>query len=447
MDELVYQKSYPEFREELRSELKRTAEGFVRIGYLLKVARDTDILKTSGYSGLEDFARGEFDLEKTQVSRFIRINERFSEGGNSDRLMTGYADFGVRKLGLMLTLPDVINEELSPGYTVEEINSIKETYDEEKKVSPLEDYMEHLEAKEENDKAASLAKTDILSAAIYQIGHDSPDIFKQMYESEDLIGDTDLFSVLAPGGEATHKVRIKGVGALLITCNDKNIAVTNMRSCIKQEYGWGDANNAFNSLIDANVKVEAREAEEAWQQVYGEEYPTKAEVAPVQPKKESKVVDHIKKETKKEPQTQEISLREPILDEKAENETVKEAESRSVTLPEALEEAEKDETAKEEKEEKNEIRETEHGTEQEEPVAAVLEDYKDVTPDKVFESIERDHGKAAEIARYISNTLSYETGELDDEDIADLLERLKKLKMHLEFMKGGYEEYRKMTGA
>ena len=74
MDELVYQKSYPEFREELRSELKRTAEGFVRIGYLLKVARDTDILKTSGYSGLEDFARGEFDLDKTQVSRFIRIN-------------------------------------------------------------------------------------------------------------------------------------------------------------------------------------------------------------------------------------------------------------------------------------------------------------------------------------------------------------------------------------
>ena len=271
MDELIYQKSYTEFREELRSELKRTAEGFVRIGYLLRVARDTDILKTSGYSGLEDFARGEFDLDKTQVSRFIRINERFSEGGNSDKLMTSYADFGVRKLGLMLTLPDVINEELSPEYTVDEINSIKETYDEEKKVSPLEDYMEQQEAKAEEDKAAALAETDILSAVIYQIGHESPDLFKQMYESEDLIGDTDLFSVLAPGGEATHKVRIKGVGALLITCNDKTIAVTNMRSCVKQEYGWGDANNAFNSLIDANVKAEVREAEEAWQQVYGEE--------------------------------------------------------------------------------------------------------------------------------------------------------------------------------
>lgn len=442
MDELIYQKSYTEFREELRSELKRTAEGFVRIGYLLRVARDTDILKTSGYSGLEDFARGEFDLDKTQVSRFIRINERFSEGGNSDKLMTGYADFGVRKLGLMLTLPDVINEELSPEYTVDEINSIKETYDEEKKVSPLEDYMEQQEAKAEEDKAAALAETDILSAVIYQIGHESPDLFKQMYESEDLIGDTDLFSVLAPGGEATHKVRIKGVGALLITCNDKTIAVTNMRSCVKQEYGWGDANNAFNSLIDANVKVEVREAEEAWQQVYGEEYPTKPEVALVQPKKESKVIDHTKKETPKEAQTPKTLLQEPVSEVPASRVT----DISKINTPEELKES----LYKPQNVETSDFMNTpeeELKAEQEEPKAAVLEELENVTPDKVFECIERDHGKAAEIARYISNTLSYETGELDSEDIAELLERLKKLKMHLEGMKGSYEEYQKMIGA
>ena len=91
--------------------------------------------------------------------------------------------------------------------------------------------------------------------------------------------------------------------------------------------------------------------------------------------------------------------------------------------------------------------EEEPEAEQEEPKAAVLEELENVTPDKVFECIERDHSKAAEIARYISNTLSYETGELDSEDIAELLERLKKLKMHLEGMKGSYEEYQKMVGA
>lgn len=37
-------KSYRDYKAAVDEELKRSAEGFVRIGYLLKVARDTDIL-------------------------------------------------------------------------------------------------------------------------------------------------------------------------------------------------------------------------------------------------------------------------------------------------------------------------------------------------------------------------------------------------------------------
>ena len=45
MDVITYQKSYREYKAELDSELQKTAEGFVRIGYLLKVARATDVLE------------------------------------------------------------------------------------------------------------------------------------------------------------------------------------------------------------------------------------------------------------------------------------------------------------------------------------------------------------------------------------------------------------------
>ena len=69
MEQIVYQHDYAEYKQQLRSELERTSEGFVRIGYLLKVARDTDILKTSGYSDYLDFANGEFGLDKSMVSR------------------------------------------------------------------------------------------------------------------------------------------------------------------------------------------------------------------------------------------------------------------------------------------------------------------------------------------------------------------------------------------
>ena len=53
MEQIIeYQKTYQEYKAELDGELQRTAEGFVRIGYLLKVARDTNILKESGYTNV-----------------------------------------------------------------------------------------------------------------------------------------------------------------------------------------------------------------------------------------------------------------------------------------------------------------------------------------------------------------------------------------------------------
>ena len=77
MNELTYG-SYQEYKEALDRELNRTAEGFVKIGYLLKIARDTDILKESGYHSLTEFAQAEYNLDPSQVSRFIAINDRFA---------------------------------------------------------------------------------------------------------------------------------------------------------------------------------------------------------------------------------------------------------------------------------------------------------------------------------------------------------------------------------
>ena len=58
-------RSYQEYKAELDSELSKTAEGFVRIGYLLRLAEDTDILKESGYSSVLEFAQAEYNIDKT----------------------------------------------------------------------------------------------------------------------------------------------------------------------------------------------------------------------------------------------------------------------------------------------------------------------------------------------------------------------------------------------
>lgn len=138
MEQLTVYQNYESFKAELDGELQKTAEGFVRIGYLLKVARDTNVLAESGYKTVTEFASAEYGLDKTQVSRFISINDRFSEGGYSDRLVDKYQGFGYAKLTIMLQIPEAITEELSPSYTKTEIQAIKEEVDEEKKVSDIE---------------------------------------------------------------------------------------------------------------------------------------------------------------------------------------------------------------------------------------------------------------------------------------------------------------------
>lgn len=102
MNEVLYTKTFNEWQQELDTELVKSAESFVKIGYLLKVARDTDILVNSGYGNVVEFAKARYGLDKTQVSRFIHINDRFSEGGNSAELQDRYKGMGYAKLTIML---------------------------------------------------------------------------------------------------------------------------------------------------------------------------------------------------------------------------------------------------------------------------------------------------------------------------------------------------------
>ena len=76
MTDLTAFSNYEEYKKTLTEELTKASESFVRIGYLLKVARDTAILAGTAYSDVNEFAAAEYNLDKTQVSRFIRINAK-----------------------------------------------------------------------------------------------------------------------------------------------------------------------------------------------------------------------------------------------------------------------------------------------------------------------------------------------------------------------------------
>lgn len=112
------------WKEDIRRKLQETAGNFVHIGYRLKQIRDSGM-----YDGCQDifeFAQKEYGLSKSTVSRFIAINEKFSEGGNSLELRAEFRGIGSSKLSEMLTLPDADCALITERTTVKEIRELKE---------------------------------------------------------------------------------------------------------------------------------------------------------------------------------------------------------------------------------------------------------------------------------------------------------------------------------
>ena len=315
MEEIIYKRDYTQYKQELRTELEKTSEGFVRIGYLLKVARDTDILKTSGYSDYLDFANGEFGLDKSMVSRFIRINDRFSEEGNSDRLLEQYRGFGYSKLALMLRIPEVITEELSPEYTKAEIQAIKDEIDEERQKSDVEHFEENM------SEIMNPPEDSLLCRVLRAIGGDNPEIYCKIwnYMSDANAGILGVKEIFKPLDQQTYVTRVPGEGKVILIAKEDLVSITVARTETKTQHQWDDVLMGWLEVMimctedgDSFVK-----AEDAYQATYGKPIEEeKPEVAPVQPKR---VEVPKKAEPKKEAPKKVIKEPEPVKAEPADD--------------------------------------------------------------------------------------------------------------------------------
>lgn len=275
MNEIVYNKTFSEWQQELDTELVKSAEGFVRIGYLLKVARDTDILKDSGYSSIIEFAKERYGLDKTQVSRFIHINDRFSEGGNSDMLMDKYKGMGYAKLTIMLQLPDAVNEEITLEYSKAEIQTIKDELDEERKISDLELLAEDSDNLTASDEEGALMKV------VKKLLEDEPELFETIFTQHSAAGCTSdsIKDDICPNDEKMYFVRPAGMGRMILSlkANEPAVRLISSRTGEKEKYTWQQLTDCFVKLVSS----ESGPAAEAWEHIYGRPYP-KAKVAPVQ---------------------------------------------------------------------------------------------------------------------------------------------------------------------
>lgn len=285
MELMEYTKTYQEYKQELDAVLTRTAEDFVQIGYLLKVARDTNILAESGYATVTDFAKAEYGIDKTQVSRFISINDRFSEDGYSDHLLPSYKGFGYAKLTLMLQIPDEINEALPPTLSKAEIQDIKDEVDAESKVTDIEVEIEKAEAAAVTDKPMLPPEGSPLERNLWQLGKEQEDLFRKLWMvcfMETASGNrnnAEIIDVLIPQGDAVYTVRIPGERRTQIIVNSDGATIVNLKTLERSKYTEDQICLVVRLLVDGGSSPEER-----YRDLYGEDLtPEESEVAPVQP--------------------------------------------------------------------------------------------------------------------------------------------------------------------
>lgn len=264
MEELRNIENYEQFKQALDTELANQAAGFVRTGYLLKKARDTDILASSGYSTVAEFAKAEYGLSKDIVSRYIAINDRYSEGGYSDRLQDKYEGYGVAKLQDMLTLPIEVVDLISPEMTRKEIAEVKAEVREEEAISPVEVAIEGEDVQQ--------ADMDLSQKAIFQYAKDNPEIFKKLLKWKKDGDSEELESILAPSGIAVLASRPQGIGKVFTSFKGEGqpVDILAVRSNEKQTLSMDEYAEKVREVFTPMADMP-----DAYEKTFG--------VAPVQP--------------------------------------------------------------------------------------------------------------------------------------------------------------------
>lgn len=303
MEELRNIENYEQFKQALDTELANQAAGFVRTGYLLKKARDTDILAASGYSTVAEFAKAEYGLSKDIVSRYIAINDRYSEGGYSDRLQDKYEGYGVAKLQDMLTLPIEVVDLISPEMTRKEIAEVKAEVREEEAISPVEVAIEGEDVQQ--------ADMDLSQKAILQYAKDNPEIFKKLLKWKKDGDSEELESILAPSGIAVLASRPQGIGKVFTSFKGEGqpVDILAVRSNEKQTLSMDEYAEKVREVF-----APIADMPDAYEKTFG--------VAPVQPENVPEKPENVPKKSENVSETPKSEPKQPENVEKTECEVL-----------------------------------------------------------------------------------------------------------------------------
>lgn len=116
---------YIQSKNEIKKDMVGIVKSFVRIGWLLTRIDRSAAYKMDGYSTITEFAKAEYNMTASGVSRFMDVYERYSENGDTPELKEQYRAFNFSQLTEMLQLTDQEQEMFRPEVKRETIRDFK----------------------------------------------------------------------------------------------------------------------------------------------------------------------------------------------------------------------------------------------------------------------------------------------------------------------------------
>lgn len=276
--------------EKIRTGAMTMTQGVMELGYQLKIARDTGILQESGYSTMGEFAKEEYGLRPDQTTRYIQLNDKYSEGGYSRRLKDKYTGIGKTILMEMLTLPEIISEEITENFSKEDVRILSSEIKEENMITDLEVMMEETDQKQEE-------LPSILEKTAYQLGKDDPEMYIALFEAFQVNNSQGAAEILAPNEDKIYSLRTPGTGRVLLflKMSEQEVKLINVRSQEKENFTWQQLERVLRNLMDFT-----KTAKESWEKQYGEKFLEKEHLED-KPEKKPGRIQKAKKPEKKKP--------------------------------------------------------------------------------------------------------------------------------------------------
>lgn len=282
-----------EIKHKLKMELQGVKQSFVRIGYALRKIEEQRMYENDGYKSIAEFAKKEYGLEASTVSRFMSINREYSIDGYSEHLREEYLDMGRSQLEEMLKLPDKDREMIRPETSREDIRDLKRFNKAEPAAGVADDIRELVEK-------------------FYEV---NPEIAKELVESEAFrTGEADkMIEIVNPGGNKAFKR-----GMFFMMMYEDNIKIKKFGT-EPQTMSWSEFFAITEEVLASTEEIEELPEVEA----VVEEETVKDKIAPAQKSEEilgKPSADEVLKEEKEEEKTEGKAEGKELVHEKKEKE-------------------------------------------------------------------------------------------------------------------------------